>query len=244
MSPRVLALAGLEPSGRAGLFADLETARALGAVPLGIATALTAQGQGTFAMKAAPAPMVRRQIAALLELGTLDAVKLGMVPDLAVLRAAVEALRGVKSLRVVDPVVRTSRGERLSSLRPADFLRLAGPLVVLTPNAAEAGWLLGWRREVASPERAWEAGSLLAGYGFLAVVVKGAKRKASAVDVVCGGGPPLFLEAPFLRRGTGHRGTGCRFATALAVGLARGAGVAEAAGLAKAVVRRFLEGVC
>lgn len=220
---RVLLVAGLEPSGRAGLLADVETARALGASSLAVASALTAQGTRTFATRAAPALLVRRQLEALLELGGIDAVKLGMVPDAQVMRAVVRALAGGRAPWVVDPVVRSSKGERLSSLGARDYLGLAGGRVVLTPNLLEARWLLGWRRPVDSPERAAQAAAQLLETGFWAVVLKGGHSGGAAVDVVATRGEVALLEGPRLPRGTlTHRGTGCRFATALAVGLARG----------------------
>jgi hydroxymethylpyrimidine/phosphomethylpyrimidine kinase len=237
----VLLVAGLEPSGRAGLLADVETVRALKAASLAVASALTAQGLRTFATSAAPASVVRRQLDALLELGPLDAVKLGMVPDARVLGAVVRGLAGVRAPWVVDPVVRSSKGERLSSLAPRDYLRLAGDRVVLTPNLVEAAWLLGWRRPVDSPERAAQAAAQLLEQGFGAVVLKGGHSAGAAVDVVATRQGVALLSGARLPRGAlSHRGTGCRFATALAVGLANGEGPVAAARAAKAFVRRFL----
>jgi len=238
--PRVLVLAGLEPTGRAGLLADLATVRALEGDGVGLATALTAQGVRTFASLPTAPSLLRRQVEAALELGRVDAVKLGMVPGRPQLRAVLAALSGTRARWVVDPVVRSSRGEPLSALSARDYLSLAGPRVVLTPNLDEAAWLLG---EVA-PGRdvAWaeDAARKLAERGFGAVVVKGGHLRRGAVDVLCEGGQLTRLEGPRLRRPRHVRGTGCRFASALAVGWGRGEALEDAAARAKALVAEHL----
>ena len=104
-------------------------------------------------------------------------------------------------------------------------------------NAPEAAWLLGARRVL--PERAAER---LAELGFGAAVVKGGHLRGRAVDVVADREGVTRLDGPRLRR-PGRRGTGCRFASALAAQLARGATVREAAAEAKAAVARYLVAV-
>ncbi len=236
---RVLALGGLEPSGQAGLLADVEAARALGALPFAVATALTAQGKRTFAVQGVSAQVLRRQLAALRELSPIDAVKLGMVPDVGALRAIARGLEGLSAPWVVDPVVRTSLGRRLSTLTRADYLGLAGPRVVLTPNLAEAAWLAGVSRRPDGPLGAAKLGAWLVGKGFRAVVVKGGHARGEPADVVCTREGAVVLRDHRLPR-EGARGTGCRFATSLAVALARGEDVVEAAEVAKQMVRRHL----
>ncbi len=125
--------------------------------------------------------------------------------------------------KVVDPVVFTSKGERLSRLRPADYLTLAAPDCTLTPNRDEAEWLGG-------PDR------LLAA-GFGAVIVKGG---ASGVDHLHTAGATRAFRAHPLRRTFAHRGTGCRFATAVACSLAAGRPLVAAVRQAKGLVRKFL----
>ncbi len=237
--PRVLVCAGLEPTGRAGLLADVAAVRALGGAPVAVPSAQTAQGRATFLWQASPARVLRAQVAAALELGPLHAVKLGQMPGLSVLAALREALAEVDPWWVVDPVVRTSRGELLSRLRPRDYLALAGPRVVLTPNLDEASWLLGGH-EVRSVEEAREAGRALVARGFGAVLVKGGHRPTGAVDVLCLPERNVVLEGKRLPRVLERRGTGCRLASALAVELGRGRALAVASRRAKAHVARYL----
>lgn len=241
---RVLALSGLEPSGRVGLFVDLEAIRLAGAKPLGIATALTAQGERTFFSQAVSLGSLRSQLSALLEQGPLDALKLGMVPSRAVLREIRRGLQGLRIPWVVDPVVRSSRGQRLSTLRAEDYLELAGSLVTITPNTAEAGWLLGWKKAPTAKTQALEAAQTLVERGFGAAVVKGGHLVGAPADVVCTAAGVRFLEGlRLVRSAKHHRGTGCRFAATLAAYLARGETVEQGARVAKKAVERSLSGV-
>jgi hydroxymethylpyrimidine/phosphomethylpyrimidine kinase len=232
-------LAGHEPTGRAGLLADVVAVRALGGVAVAVATAQTAQGTTTFQWEATPARLLRAQVAAALELGPLHAVKLGMVPDPVRLLALREALKDVDAWWVVDPVVRTSKGQLLSRLSVRHYLGLAGPRVALTPNLDEAAWLLGLPA-VRTVEEAAEAARALVAQGFGAVLVKGGHRARGAVDVLCVPGRTRLLTGRRLVRPPERRGTGCRLASALAVELGRGRSVEAAASRAKAHVARYL----
>ena len=239
--PAVLALAGLEPAGKAGLIADAFTIRDSGGEPLAIATALTAQGPGRFGVYRVPPNLLSKQIRALTGQFSLRAVKLGMVPDSRALRAIRAALARYQLPWVVDPVVRTSRGQTLSALRPKDYLALASRRVLLTPNALEAGWLLGRRKPVRGLEEALEAGTQLVRQGFAAVVVKGGHLKPTGTDLLCLPDAVLYLRGRKLDRSPSRqRGTGCRFASALATELAKGASIPDAVLQAKQFVESFL----
>jgi hydroxymethylpyrimidine/phosphomethylpyrimidine kinase len=241
-APCVLVAGGHEPTGRAGLLADVAAVRALGARCVAVPTAQTAQGTTTFRCEPRPPRLVRAQVAAALELGPVHAVKLGMVPTRATLRALREGLAGLDAWWVVDPVVLTSRGERLSRLTPRDYLGLAGPRVVLTPNLPEAAWLLGWP-EVDTPQAVEAAARALIAEGFGAVLIKGGHRARGATDVLCAEGHIHLLRGRRVARlPETYRGTGCRFASALAVELADGREFGPAARRAKALVARYLRG--
>jgi hydroxymethylpyrimidine/phosphomethylpyrimidine kinase len=236
----VLLVGGLEPSGRAGLLADAEAVRARGGVPLVVAAAVTAQGRRTFSWTPVGPALVEAQIRGLRELGPIDAVKLGMIPDRWQLRAVRRALRGTKVPWVVDPVVRASSGGRLSGLTRSDYLKLAGPGVWLTPNAVEAAWLLGVRR-LENAAEARRAAQVLEAVGFEGVVVKGGHLGGRRVaDVGVWQGRVRVFRSTRLRRGPEHRGTGCRLASALATELGRGTAAERAIVRARAVVRRSL----
>lgn len=232
----MLALGGLEPLARAGLLADIWAIRIAGADPSGIATALTAQGRREFRVSPVAPRMLSAQIRAVQELAKIRAIKLGMVCDRASLRAIARGLARVRGFWVIDPVTRTSLGQRLSSLRPADYLALARPTVVLTPNLEEASWLVGQHLRPTIEEAEW-AGQRLVSLGFGAVIVKLGRL---ATDVLCRRGETVLLMNSILKRRAHHRGTGCRFASALAAGLARGLPMTMAVGEAKELVRGYL----
>jgi hydroxymethylpyrimidine/phosphomethylpyrimidine kinase len=233
--PWVLVAAGLDPSGRAGLLADVAAVLDAGGQPLGVATALTAQGR-RFTVAAG---LLGAQLDAALEVARPRAVKVGMVADrrsLAVVRRRVARL-GVPL--VVDPVVWSSRGQRLSRLGARDFRGLAGPGVWLTPNVPELQWLLGRRVPPRSVDEVKELGATLLADGFGAVVVKGGHLPGLPVDVLVMRNRVVAFSGARLGGG-GHRGTGCRFASTLATALALGADAVVAVRAARAAVRSYL----
>jgi len=209
-------------------------------VALVVAAAVTAQGRRTFGWSAVSPALVAAQIRGLRELGPIDAVKLGMIPGAAQLHAVRRALAGVRAPWVVDPVVRASTGGRLSGLGRRDYLRLAGPDVWLTPNAVEAAWLLGVRR-IGDAAEARRAAEVLEALGFGGVVVKGGHLAGRTVaDVLAWQGGAQSFRSTRLPRGPQHRGSGCRFASALATELGAGVRPRRAVGAARRVVRASL----
>src|SRR5262249_23507634 len=132
-----------EASGRVGVLADAGAVRARGGAAVLAASSVTAQGHSTFSTQPVSPVLVAAQVRAGRELGPVHAVKLGVGPGATQLGAVRRALRGLDIPWVVDPVVRSSTGGRLSTLSARSYRALAGRNVWITPNAAEAGWLLG-----------------------------------------------------------------------------------------------------
>ncbi len=227
-APFVLSVAGFDPSGRAGVLADAWAITHSRGSALAVVTALTAQGPG-FVSEPVEAGLIRAQLRSALAGRRVGAAKLGMVPNLKALAAVVGCLRPGSWPIVIDPVVRTSRGEPLSALRPWDYLqlgrRLARHRVVLTPNHHELQWL-----GVAPKD--------LLRLGFWGVVLKGSD---SGLDEVFTHRSHRLLKGTRLLRNTSHhRGTGCRFGSGLATSLACGQDLFSAARDAKRLVRKFL----
>ena len=226
--PAVLVLAGLDPSGGAGLLADAEAIRAMGARPLCVATALTVQTtRAARSFKLVDAALIAESVRALLEEEDVRAIKIGMVGDASNARA-IRALLPQGVPVVVDPVLAASSGTPLFSGRPRDLLELARG-AVLTPNLAEAEALL---------EGPADARTLLA-RGPAAVLLKGGHLPGPPTDV-------LALPANTESFSAGRipvkaRGTGCRLASAIAAGLARGVPVREAVIDARRYVREYLQ---
>jgi hydroxymethylpyrimidine kinase/phosphomethylpyrimidine kinase len=239
--PTVLVAAGLEGTGRVGLLADAFAVHAAGGVARGCVTALTAQGQ-RFRLLAVPGPLLAAQLDAAVAEGRPAAAKVGMVPDARTLALLWPALAQLAIPVVVDPVVRTSLGQVLSSLAPKDFLRLAGPRVWLTPNVPELAWLLGQRRVPRRMEEVTTFALALLAEGFGAVVVKGGHLHGPPTDVLVTQERVVRLLGRRLARRGDTRGTGCRFSSTLATRLALGEDGLAAVRNAKRAVRRYLRG--
>jgi hydroxymethylpyrimidine/phosphomethylpyrimidine kinase len=215
--PRVVAIGGWYPSGRAGVLADVATIRAAGAEAAAVVTCITAQGARPRSTPVEP-KLVVAQLEAVSDSGPIHAVKLGVIPDRVLLDVIARWLGDTPA--VLDPVTVSSKGLTLSTLTPRDFAVLARKTVVLTPNRDEHAALQGLR-------------------GFGAVVVKSFAPGTDAVFL----DPtraPILLKAGALKRSPHHRGTGCRFASRLAVELAKEHTVAHAARAAQRAVRKFL----
>jgi hydroxymethylpyrimidine/phosphomethylpyrimidine kinase len=240
----VLVVAGLDPTGGAGLAADLEALGAVGARGWPVAAALTAQGpRGVRGWSPVPVEMLLAQVDALLDGAPRrpGAVKTGMLGTAALARALAERLARRDLARaplVVDPVLLSSSGALLLDLADASPSEAFGPLLararVVTPNLDALRALTGLA--VGDDEAAVVAARAL---GARAVLVKGGHRAGAPVD--------LLVEGRRVTRFTGRRrpgtarGTGCRLASALAGLLARGASLEQAVRGARRVVERYLD---
>ncbi len=243
--PRVLIVGGLDPSGGAGLIADLEALRAAGALGWAVATALTAQGPGgARGFEAASRAILLAQIDALL--GGRErprTVKTGMLGTADLAAALAERLSEPPLARVplvVDPVLVASSGRSLfdpGGLAPADALApLLSRARLATPNLPELAALAG--EDVSTDDAAVRAARRVPAR---AVLVKGGHRAGDPVDLLVERGRVVRL-AGRRRKGTA-RGTGCRLASATAAFLARGAELEEAVRRAKRLVERYLDRV-
>ncbi len=233
--PTVLSIAGSDPSGGAGIQADLKTASALGAYGLAVITALTAQNTQTVAgVHEAPADFVALQIDTIFADITPDAVKTGMLASAEIIEvvAAKAAEHSFRNL-VVDTVMVAGSGDRLLRQDAVQALRqkLVPLAHVLTPNLPEAEELLG--RELRDDDDIREAARELGAMGARNVVIKGGHREGDTVtDVLFDGEAFHDFSGPRIDTTSTH-GTGCTFASAIATFLARGEPVPDAVGHAK-----------
>jgi hydroxymethylpyrimidine/phosphomethylpyrimidine kinase len=244
MLPRVLTIAGSDSSGGAGIQADLKTFTVLGVYGMSAITALTAQNtRGVSASLAVEPAFVRAQIDAVASDIGIDAAKTGMLATAAIVGAVADAVRAhhIAPL-VVDPVMVAQSGARLLADDACAVLRttLLPLATVLTPNVPEAEALLG--RRITSVADLRDAAERLHGLGAQAVLMKGGHLTGDeAVDVLFDGADLHELRRP--RVVTRHtHGTGCMTAAALAVGLARGLTVLDAAREAKRFVTAAIRG--
>jgi hydroxymethylpyrimidine/phosphomethylpyrimidine kinase len=240
---RVLAIAGSDSGGGAGIQADIKTVMALGGYAMTAVTAVTAQDtHGIAAIHPLPPAFVARQMQVVLDDLGADAVKTGMLGDAATVAAVagVLAARPVRLPLVVDPVLVATGGQRLLA---ADALvalkrRLLPLATLLTPNLPEAEALTGLA--IADEAAMRRAADLLLTLGVPAVLLKGGHLPgAEATDLLATRAGILRLSSP--RRATRDtHGTGCTLASAVAVGLAQGMALPDAVRRAHAYVQAAL----
>jgi len=145
-APRVLCIAGTDPSGGAGLLADTKAVTALGGYAMGVVTAVTVQNtRGVYDVHAVPVDTVIAQLDAVADDVQIDAVKIGMLGEASLVEAVGEWLRRRRPPHVVlDPVMVATTGGRLATDDAARMLRDLVPVVdLVTPNVPELGVLSG-----------------------------------------------------------------------------------------------------
>jgi hydroxymethylpyrimidine/phosphomethylpyrimidine kinase len=240
--PNLLTIAGSDPSGGAGILADIKTFSALGAYGAAVLTALTAQNtRGVTGVERVAPAFVRAQLDSLFSDVQFDAIKLGMLATAELADAVAEALAGVTCPVVVDPVMVAKSGDRLLDAGAIDCLRRRVlPLAtVLTPNLPEAGVLLG-RSAPASVAEMRRAAADLQALGPRYVVVKGGHLNTEeSPDVFFDGREFSELSAARVPTRNTH-GTGCTLSAAIAALLPAHPDVLAAVRAAKAYVSAAL----
>jgi hydroxymethylpyrimidine/phosphomethylpyrimidine kinase len=241
---RVLIIAGSDSGGGAGIQADIKTVTALGAYAATAITAVTVQNTlGVHAVHAIPVAIVEAQARAVLDDIGADALKIGMLGDVAMVEAVarlIDAYPGIPA--VIDPVMIAKGGQPL--LAEAAIEALAALLVpratLLTPNAPEACALIGAPVETTDDLR--RAGDALLAMGAQAVLMKGGHIAGPAVtDILMTPTGESTFEGPRVDSRHTH-GTGCTLSSACAAGLSQGLtlehAVARAWGYTAEAIRR------
>lgn len=217
--PNVLTIAGTDPTGGAGIQADIKTFSAMGAYAMSVVTAVVAQNtQGVRAFVALEPEFVAAQIDAVFEDVRVDAVKIGMVANEAIARAIAERLRhhGARNI-VLDPVMVAKSGDHLLAPKAVSALRdFLVPLSdVITPNLPEAGVLLGLEPDWSLDEMRRQVRNLHA-FGSRWVLLKGGHAGGeTSVDLLHSGDATVELSAPRIATKNDH-GTGCTLSAAIA----------------------------
>ena len=227
--PVALSIAGTDPSGGAGIHADLKTFTALGVYGTTVITALLAQNtHGVSRVYGIDEDFVADQLAAVFDDLPVDAAKTGMLGTRGLVELISAELRSRRPGRlVVDPVMVATSGHQLLDADAVDAVRTElMPLAdVITPNLSEAALLLGDDVPAArTPEQMRAQARELLARGARAVLLKGGHLDSGElVDILAQGtdSGPEFLEFTHPRRDTPHtHGTGCTLAAAVTAGLA------------------------
>lgn len=238
MIRNVLSVAGSDPSGGAGIQADLKAFAACGCYGMAAVTALTAQNTtGVSGVHLVPPDFVAAQIAAVLADVRTDAVKIGMIATGAIAAAVADGLGAYAGPIVLDPVMVAKGGAALLDTAAVAALRdrLVPRAALLTPNLPEAAALLGTEPATSRGAMAEQAKALLA-LGPRAVLLKGGHLAGeTSPDLLAAEGQLHWFEGARVATRNTH-GTGCTLSAALAACLARGLPMAEAVAQAKAYV--------
>jgi len=237
--PVALTIAGFDPSGGAGVAADIKTFTAFGCFATAAITSLTFQNTtGVFGAAHQTAEVVRNQVLPIVEDFTVAGMKTGMLPTREVIREVARLLRETalhEIAPVVDPVVRSSSGydliddDALAALK-AELLPLAR---VVTPNIPEAERLTNLT--ITDEAGMCRAAQLIREMGARAVLVKGGHLTGDALDLLDDGGEIHVFRAPRINSTSTH-GTGCTLAAAIVAGLAHGHTLHAAVAAAKRYV--------
>jgi hydroxymethylpyrimidine/phosphomethylpyrimidine kinase len=232
--PRLLSIAGSDPSGGAGVQGDLKTFAAFGCYGMAAITALTAQNtHGVRAVFPATPDIVARQIETLLEDAAPAAIKIGMAATPENAAAIARALGGDARNVVIDPVLRPTQGVSLAThgLEQALLAQLVPIGRLITPNLDEAAALTGAPRAHTPDEMADQARRLIA-LGARAALVTGGDLDGAPVDALAADGEICFFAGR--RIATRHtHGTGCALSAAIASRLAYGDSLTDAIAAAK-----------
>ena len=220
--PVALTIAGSDPSGGAGIQADLKTFSALGVYATSVLTALTAQSTvGVTGVHTVPPQFVRDQLDTLLADVRVDAIKIGMLATAPIIEAVTVFLAERSGSEpdpvvVLDPVMVSTGGSRLLDDDAVAALRRLLPLAsVITPNLPEAAALLGEREARDVPAMLAQARALRA-HGARRVLLKGGHLSgADATDVWLDDAGERLLHAPRVPTSNTH-GTGCSLSSAVA----------------------------
>ena len=217
--PVALTVAGSDPSGGAGIQADLKTFSALGVYGTSVITALTAQSTvGVTGVHVVPTEFVTQQLETLVADVRLDAVKIGMLANAGIIGAVGDFLRRHPQDHVVlDPVMVATSGDRLLDDDAIEAMRDLLPLAsLITPNLAEAAALLSTRPARTRADMRLQ-GMALQQLGAPRVIIKGGHLDdgPESVDLLLDVDGQALLHGRRVDTRNTH-GTGCTLSSALA----------------------------
>jgi hydroxymethylpyrimidine/phosphomethylpyrimidine kinase len=234
--PRVLAIAGSDSGGGAGIQADLKTMLALGVHGMTVICAVTAQNSvGVQGYWELPPEAVAAQLDSVLGDIGAQAIKTGMLASAVLVGTVCDALAEVAAPVVVDPVAVSKHGDSLISEGTLDAIRerLLPLATVVTPNLLEAELLTGMN--ITDETRMLAAARMINAMGPQWVLIKGGHLPGNPVDLLFDG--EQVIRYPGQRITSAHtHGTGCTLASAIAARLAIGDDVPTAVQAAKEYV--------
>jgi hydroxymethylpyrimidine/phosphomethylpyrimidine kinase len=237
----VLTIAGSDPSGGAGIQADLKVFSFFGCYGISAISAQTVQNsQGVKEVLPTPGEFLLKEIKTLIEDFKVTAIKIGMLSTKKNVEKVVDCLSLIPTKNIVlDPVLLSSNGASLLDVDAIPILvKLLLPKVKLvTPNLYETKVFTG--KEVTDIEGMKKSAEAIHSLGVENVLVKGGHLKDGATDVLCDGNTFTQIKGEKIRS-DGIHGTGCVLSAAITVGLAEGLSVVEAVKRAKEFLNQLI----
>jgi hydroxymethylpyrimidine/phosphomethylpyrimidine kinase len=238
--PVALTIGGSDPSGGAGIQADLKTFHQFGVYGEAVVTLITVQNTTRVSrVETLDAGLVVEQLAAVLEDIPPHAAKTGALGSAEIVRAVALSAASLKFPLVVDPVTISKHGHRLLPDDAVAALRdeLLPRAWLVTPNVPEASALVGFA--ITSVEDMRRAACRLRDLGPRAVLIKGGHLEGDAIDVLLDESGWHEFRAPRIETRHTH-GTGCTYSAAITAGLARSLALPEAVARAKRFIHEAI----
>lgn len=234
---KILSIAGSDPSGGAGLQADIKTIQAHKMYAMSVITALTAQNtSGVFGVLRVDADFIKAQIKACFDECEIDFIKIGMLYDEEIINCVKNTLNGYSKI-ILDPVMVSTSGARLLDERAINAIKdFAKNVYLITPNLYEAEVLLG--KKITNEIDAINAAKSLEKTLNCKVLLKGGHLKAS--DFLSENGEITIFKGEKIKNIVTH-GTGCTLSSAIACNLALNEDIKTACKNAKDYVSNALK---
>ena len=233
LPPIVLVFAASDPSGGAGLQADIMTLSSMGCHPLSVVTAVTIQDtMGVDDVSPIDAEWVADQARCVLEDMPISAFKLGVLGSVETIAAIAEVVADYPEIPLVlDPVLASGRGDELASEEMVAAMRelLIPQTTIITPNSIEARRLAGDERDDQDDPDLAECARRLIAFGCEYVLVTGTHENTPQVLNTLYGEEGVLRTDSWQRLPGSYHGSGCTLASALAATIANGLAISEAA---------------
>ncbi|RYG74212.1 bifunctional hydroxymethylpyrimidine kinase/phosphomethylpyrimidine kinase [Lentibacillus lipolyticus] len=235
--PAALTIAGTDPSGGAGIQADLKTFQEIQTYGMSVITSVVAQNTtGVQDVHHMPVSMIKQQLDSVISDISFQAFKTGMLANIDIMDAVVEKISCLDIAYIMDPVMVTTSGDTLISKDSREYLRdnLLPMATLVTPNIPEAEVIISGTIETAEDmQRA--AQQIVHEFGAEAALVKGGHLEGKAVDFLYDGEIMHTFSAERIDTKNTH-GTGCTYSAAITAYMSQGYSLPNAVQHAKEFV--------
>ncbi|UOQ84228.1 bifunctional hydroxymethylpyrimidine kinase/phosphomethylpyrimidine kinase [Gracilibacillus salinarum] len=237
-----LTIAGTDPTGGAGIQADLKVFQEREVYGMSVITSVVAQNtEGVQDVQHLTVDFIEKQLDAVLTDIPPQAIKTGMIATVEMMELIAKKLKNSTIPYVIDPVMVAKSGHSLMDKTSREVIRqtLIPLATVVTPNVPEAEILVGF--DIQTNDDAEKAAKLIVDeLGAQAAIVKGGHLTGEAIDVLYDGNELYYFQSE--RFNTKHtHGTGCTFSAAITAELAKGKSVKDAVELGKAYITKAIE---